>query len=367
LILNNHFERLKIVASGLQKWIQVNREVLSKGSSEASQLLKKVKSQQKKTNRVRTLVKSTLEGALQQMKRELRTDVDHFFDNRSGEIIPNLIQFVKNYNISPEQYRTQLAENGFSDTLYIVFQEFKHSIDTYMAENINPQIFNHVKIEEEKIKDFFESVLGPYEIMVNDALLDYNSAMEKLGLGVASEIQKPESKIDIVTIKNFISLELPPAAATMNYSTAIKTEAIVRLGVYNFFKGLKKVFRRPIHNETENAVSALKDSIKRMKKETDASLVFHFKNYKENLKFQYFFKLLEAVSGHIYDVMMDRFYDYTSDLSQLTNATAKKQINKEQLSKNLAELEVKTEKVFVLINQFRIKLEEHPQCGIGKV
>ena len=33
------------------------------------------------------MVKSTLEGAVQQIKRELKNDVDRFFDNKSGDVL----------------------------------------------------------------------------------------------------------------------------------------------------------------------------------------------------------------------------------------------------------------------------------------
>jgi hypothetical protein len=137
------------------------------------------------------------------------------------------------------------------------------------------------------------------------------------------------------TIRALKNLELPPASTTMNYSAAIKTEAIVRLGVYNFLKHVRRIFRKPVKDETENAVSALKDAIRRMKKETEEGLVFHFKNYKENLKFQYIFKLVDAVSETIYDAMMERFHDYTQDLSQLTGSMVSNQVDKDHLSASL--------------------------------
>ncbi|MCD6585978.1 MAG: hypothetical protein J7K96_09490, partial [Desulfobacteraceae bacterium] len=352
LLFNNHFERLKMIVSGLNHWIRVNQDVLSKGADEVSRLLKKIKSQQKKTNRVKSMVKSTLEGAVQQIKREIRTDVDRFFDNRSGEVVPALIEFVKSYNIPLSQYQDKVATDGFSNTLYLVFQEFKHGIDTYMAENINPQIFNFVKNEELKIKEYFETITGPYEVMVNDALAEYNTAMERLGLGVASDYRKPAADVDLKTLKQVNTLAFPPAAATMNYSTAIKTEAIMRLGVYNFIKQIKRLIRQPVKDETANALSALKDAIKRMKKETEEGLAFHFKNYRENLKFQYIFQLVDAVSDNIYDLMIERFHDYTQDLSRLTGSMVKNQVDKDQLTFSLQASASTVDEISGRINRF---------------
>jgi hypothetical protein len=221
-----------------------------------------------------------------------------------------------------------------------------------MTENINPQIFNFVKNEEDKIKEYFETITGPYEVMVNDALSDYNAAMERLGLGVASDYRNPAAGIDLKTLKQIKKLAFPPAAATMNYSTAIKTEAIMRLGVYNFIKQIKRLIRQPAKDETENSVFALKDAIKRMKKETEGGLAFHFKDYKENLKFQYIFRLVDVVSDNIYDVMMERFHDYTQDLSQLTGLMVKNQVDKDQLSLSLQASASTADEISSKIKQF---------------
>lgn len=359
LLFQNHFERLKMIVSGLDHWVCVNKDVLSKGVDEASRLLKKIKSQQKKTNRVKSMIKSTLEGALQQIKREIRADADHFFDNRSGEVLPGLIEFVKNHNLELSQYQDRVAAEGFSSTLYLVFQDFKHAIDTYMAENVNPRIFNFVKNEEAKIKDYFETVTGPYEVMVNDALSEYNAAMERLGFGMASDgYRKSVVSLDMKTIKRDKKLGFPPAAATMNYSTAIKTEAIMRFGVYNFIKQIKRLIRRPVRDEAANAVSALNDAVRRMKKETLESLVFHFKNYRENLKFQYIFLLVDAVSENIHNTMVERFHDYTQDLSELTGSMVKNQIDKDRLSSSLEGAAASAGKISEMIGRFGERLQQ---------
>ncbi|MDA8403657.1 MAG: dynamin family protein [Desulfobacteraceae bacterium] len=331
LLLSNHSERLKMIILGLSHWLRVNQEVLTRDADGAARLVKKIKSQQKKIDRVKSMVKSTLDGAVQQIKRELRADVDHFFDSRYGEVVPGLIDFVKSDTIVISQYQDRLPEEGFSSTLYLVFQEFRHHIDTFMAENVNPRIFHFVRDEEEKIKEYFDSITGPYAGMVSDALAHYNTILEQSGACDPSASQKPLVQPDITILKRENKIDLPPAAATMNYSTAIKTEAVMRLGYYNFIKAVKRLFRQPVGGQTENAVSALRDSVARMKKETVESLLFHFKNYRENIKFQYVFRLVDIMSDHIFDLLMERFHDYSEDLSQLTAAASGKQVDKEQL------------------------------------
>jgi GTPase SAR1 family protein len=332
VLLSNHFERLKMIFSGLSQWIRMNQEVLNRGADEMAGLMKKIKSQQKKTDRVKAMAASTLDGAGQQVRKELKTDVDSFFDPRSGDIVPALIAFVDNYEVLFQEYADHLTASGFSDALYLVFQRFKRDIDTYMAGQVNPGIFNFVKTCEEKIKSAFDAVIGPYEAMIHDALTEYNEVMAGLGMGAMGNERVPAPSIDISVLKRAIGMELPPASATMNYSTAIRTEAVMRMGAHHFWQRFKRLLRRPAQNDTASAISALKIAVRRMKSETRESILFHFKNYRENLKFQYIFKLVDGVSQHIHDSMMERFHDYADDLAQMTVMTTARQEDRTRLA-----------------------------------
>ncbi|MCU0600250.1 MAG: dynamin family protein, partial [Desulfobacterales bacterium] len=251
LLLMNHLNRLKVIEAGLRQWILVKLEVLCKGVDEVSLLHKKIKAQQKKVDRLKSLVKSTLDGAIGEIKRIVRVDVDRFFDRRSGDVVPGLIEFVNNYSVSFHKYEEKLSASGFTDTLYLVFQEFTNAINTFMAEDVNPRIFKFIKAQEEKIKDYFDSVAGPYEAMAKDALSQYNTVMAELGIGPPITCHPQAIQMDFNVLKREKGLELPSASAIMNYSVAIKTEAMLRLGMYNIVRKIKQLIRKPAEKEMD--------------------------------------------------------------------------------------------------------------------
>jgi hypothetical protein len=352
LLLNNHLDRLKMIESGLRQWVAMKLEVLVRGVDEVSLLLNKVKAQQKKVDRLKSLVKSTLDGALVEIKRNARGDVDRFFDRRSGEVVPQLIEFVNNYGISFHKYQDNLSSSGFADTLYLVFQEFTHAINSFIAENVNPRIFKFIKDQEEKIKEYFDSISGPYESMARDVLAEYHTVMTDLGIGLPMTFHNRAIQIDFNILKKEKGLKLPPAAVMMNYSAAIKTEAMVRLGVYSFLTKIRQWIKKPAADRVGNSLAALKDAVSRMKKETVSSLIFHFKNYNENIKFQYIFKFIDLVSDQIFALMMERFHDYSQDLKGVTNATATQQVDREQLAASLREVQSELNAVTERIRKF---------------
>ena len=135
------------------------------------------------------------------------------------------------------------------------------------------------------------------------------------------------------------SINPPPLVATMNYSTKIKTEAIMRLGFYRAMRNVSKLFRKSANCEGEEALRALKDATRRMKRETGKSVAFHLKDYRENLKFTYLFKLAEASSDGFAQTVLDRFQAYFSDLSATIERIGTSQKDKSRAEKILSEMD----------------------------
>ena len=338
LLFKAPLDRLTMIAVGILKWCRMNRDLLGKGSDESAELIKKIKGEQKRINRVQSMIKSTVEGTIQQVKRDIKKDVDDYLDPRYGQAVAPVIEFVRNYSISTDKYSEYLAAGRFSDALYMVFQEFTHELDAFMAETVNPKIFNFIKTEEDRIKEYFSSIAGPYEAMVVDALSQYNQVLENLGLETISEGYVEIPLPDFQALKREQGLELPPADTTMNYSRAIKTEAIMRFGMQNLASRIKRLFRRSAGQSAAEGQAALKTAAKRMKRETEGGISFQFKNYKENIKFQYLFHLVDAVADHLYAEIMDRFHDFTNDLVQLGGYAGKHQDEGARLVDQLNEM-----------------------------
>lgn len=322
LLIRNQLQRMKILTSDFRRWIELNREILTADAGGADNLMKKIRQQQKKTERIKAMAKSTLDGAVEQIRKEIRSDVDRFFDIRYGAIGPGILDFIQNYAVSFEIYRKQLAEIGFSDTLSAVFHTFKEDLDRYVAEQVNPVLFQFIREKEIAIVDHFESIAGPYDAMISETLAEYRITGKNGDNGTPG--YGDTGHIELDSLKKSRGLAVPPASATLAYSTALKTEAFMRLGFYRFVNTVRKAFKRGENRETVD-MPALKSGVARMKKETEASLNFHFKNFKENIKFQYLFKLIESMSDEMYNLLVSRFNSYQSDLSSIRAITGQDQ------------------------------------------
>ncbi len=366
LLLKNHLERLKIIALGLSDWIRISRDILEGDSENAKHLLKNIRKHQKKMNKIKAMIKNTLDGGIQKVRLEIRKDVDKVFDRRNGEVVTDTLEFIKAYSVSYDMYEDSLESSGFTETLFIVFQEFKQALDTFMAETINPKIIGFLKKEEMKILASFQSIADPFSGMVEDAISEYRTAIGSMDALIQCEQEEGLNMLDMTSIKGQRGLHIPPVVAIMRYSARIKTEAIMHLGFYSILTLYRRIFKKSVKNKKEESVLALKQGVKRMKHETEQSILFHMKNYQENIKFQYLFKLTEAVADNYYEVLLDRFQAYITDLSQVTTLIGEKRIDKEQVYKILHEMELDLQNLSLSINGFSDELYETGQnscCG----
>ena len=357
LLLKNHLERLSVILSGMSHWILVNQNILIGDADSANEVIEKIKHHQKGMNQIKSMIKNTLDGSIHKIKNELKLDIDRYFDVRSGDLLNDIVEFVRSYKVPYQKYEENLKATGFSNTLYLIFQEFRQALDTYMAETINPEVIRFVREKENRIKEYLNSITDPFDVMVQDAIVEYNSMMGNLAINSSPKSLKGIALPDFDSIKDMTGLAFPPAVASMRYTAKIKTEAVMRLGFYTVVKFLKKLLKKPIQSKNEQEVLALKDGVLRMKRETEKSVVYHFKDYQENIKFQYIYKLIEAASNSLYEVLTDRFRAYVADLSNILELINNKLIDKQQASEILKEMEQTSIEIDGRINVIREKIE----------
>jgi hypothetical protein len=125
----------------------------------------------------------------------------------------------------------------------------------------------------------------------------------------------------------------------MQYSARIKTEAILRLGFYSTLKTVKKWLKKPISEKPDSAIRSLENSVRRMKEQMRESITAHFTDYKENLKYQYFFKLVEAMSGRLYEALIDRTRAFTGSLLDMKGLMENERVAKDQLVEQFASMQ----------------------------
>jgi GTPase SAR1 family protein len=358
VLLRNHLERLSVILSGMDNWIGINRDILARDSQSAQELMHKLKDQQQRIDQMKTVLKTTISGAVAKIKKRINVDVNRFFDIHSGEIIKRIFTFIKDYKglTKPVKGKADLA--GVSKTMYLGYQDFKQSLDKFITEDINPEVIRFVKLQEKETGTYFETITRPYNAMLSDAYDQYIRMMKKLGVSLNIEGNPKIELPDMIAHIQQTGLNPPKLVTTMRYSAKIKTAAILRLGVYSLRRNLKKLLKKPARQQAEVVRQALKGGTQQMKRETLKSVVEQLKDYRENLKFAFLLKLVESSAENLKDLMLDRFQLFFTDLAAVADRLDSTKSDKQRTLEILKEMDQSTAEVKGSIGHLRKRIEQ---------
>ena len=314
LLLQNQLSHMNLTANGLNQWVKLHRDLFRRDAGEARAMVEKLQMHQLHMLQVQSLIKTTLNGAARKLSQDLKKEVDRFLDPSSGPIVKKVGAFVREYQIDLSHYQEQLANSGFTHTLYLVFQDLKQAVDGFMAEKVNPDIMGEIQQVEKRLQEELHMIGEPYEAMVVDALERFDEVLRQMGIPGSSVKGALRPFDELENVKQMNGITLPPAAATMRYGAYIKTEAVMRLGFYSLARLIRKLLRQSIDSKRVEELKALKDGIRRMKSETERSIEAHFRDYKENIKFQYVQRLTEMAGNRLHETLTEQFGAYLGDL-----------------------------------------------------
>ncbi len=348
LLLRNHVERLLVMGADMRSLLKMKQELLKADEDRAAEIVKRIGANRQRMAQIRSVIKNTLDGGIHKLRKEMRMDVDRFFDPQSTDIMRRMTDFIRTYSVpSWQEHLENLATSGFANTLYHVYQEFKQALDGFIAESINPEIFRFIRDRERRLVEYLHTVAEPYSVMVEEAVAEFQNTAEDLDIDSMPATNTRLSFLPgLELIRKTSRLQLPPANAAMRYSAKVKTEAIMRLGAYKFLRGLRKLLRKPVTTDQREEIRALENGVERMKKETERSLLFHFKDYRENIKFGYIFKMVESASVQITDGLLARFEVYESDLAQMVALIDESQSVKTAQEASLREIAASADQLY---------------------
>jgi hypothetical protein len=358
ILLKNHLERLNVILSGIENWIGINQDILARDSQSAQELLHKLNNHQERVDQMKTVLKTTITGAVTKIKKKLSADVNRFFDVHSGDIIQNIFEFIKNYKGLTKSVKGKADLTGVSRTMYLGYQDFKQSLDKFITEDINPEVIRFVKLQEKEIGKYFGMIIKPYSAMLIDTYDEYIRLMKKLGVSLNTEGQPAIGLPDMETQMQQTGLNPPKLVTTMHYSAKIKTAAILRLGVYSLQRNLKKLLKKPASKRAEVVRQALSGGIQQMKRETLKSVVEQLKDYRENLKFAFLLKLVENSAENLSDLMLDRFQLFFTDLAAVADRLDSTKADKQRTSQILKEMDHRTAEVKGSIGHLRRRIAQ---------
>ncbi|MBF0225961.1 MAG: dynamin family protein [Desulfobacterales bacterium] len=328
ILYKNHIERLNIVISSILQWIHITKSIIKKDAHSANRAIEDVHGHQAKINKIKLIIKNSLDGAAKKIKSNMKSDIDNFFVNKSKSLMDEIVKFIKNYESPYDKLNN--SKDNFVQSIYIIFQQFKRALDFFITETITPKVITFLKENEQHVVDELYEITKTFDSMINDAVYEYSKEIGGIGNLINKtnyQLQSPSISI----IKEQYGLKIPHASMMINYNTKMKAEAIMQFSFYSITKFLKKMFKKQETDDQTNKTNALDASIVKIKKETINSIKFFITDYKENVKFQYALKFVDSVSDYLYEGLTSHFSAYTADLDKLSYIMNKTEFSKKEI------------------------------------
>ena len=269
------------------------------------------------------------------IKQDVSGDVNRHLAPASGVIMASINDFIAGYRLGPDSYADRLRQSGFFQTLYQVFQVFKQALDSFIAEHINPEIIRFIAAQEARICERLDSIAAPYKSLIEDAYSEFCSLMERFGIRIDGRGSEAVAIPDAARLLRTTGVSHAPLASSINYTARLRTEAVLRRGFYRVVGGVKKALKKPVQAGEED-VRALREGLVRIRRETVQSLGLELKDYRENLKFKYFFVQIELAAHRLAEAVGEQLQAYAADFGALAQGVNARQEDKTRAAAVLA-------------------------------
>jgi hypothetical protein len=283
--------QVQMVARGLKEQLELAQDLLTRGVDAIKELETRLEARRQPLRATMGTLSQTMAGAADRLKKALRTRVDHLLDVQSGQVGKDLDEFVRNFRPDWDQLATPSKASAFRAALYQLFQEFTKALAHRITGEINIAMVEFIQEQEEWLRQELAHLWQPLFITLQESLTLYYREIAELGLAA-----EPPT-LEAVAIPRPQGLEVPLLDLEVAPDWRFSREVWVRSGMGALGRAWDAIKRRlnlagetdphkQLLRELERALAMLKEWLH---EEVRVQLV----NYREGLKFKYFFPLVD--------------------------------------------------------------------------
>jgi hypothetical protein len=283
--------QVRIVARGLREQLELTGDLLTRGMDAIKELETRLTARRQPLQATMATVSQTLEGAGHRLKKTLRSRVDGLLDRHSGQMGKDLSQFIQNFTPDWDQLAPPAVTPAFRPVLYQLFQEFAKAVAHHVTNEVNLVLVEFIRAQEERLRQELDRLWQPLFLTLQEALALYYREIADLGLAAAAPT------LETATAVRPQGLEVPLLNLEMVPDWRFAREVWVASGLgvlgraWDAVKRRLKLAgekdpRRQLLRDLERALAALKVWL-------GSELEGQLLNYREGLKFQYFFPLVD--------------------------------------------------------------------------
>jgi hypothetical protein len=271
--------------------LQLSRDLWQKGLGAVQEIEARLEARRQPLQATMASLSQTLEGAGNRLKKELRRRVDHLLDWHAGLVAVALQEFIGKFQPQWEELTASGTPASFRPALYRMFQEFARGLAQFLTSEVNIILVEFIRAQEEWLRQELSHLWTPLFLALQEALTLYYREIAELGLSAAAPT------LEVAAIPRLQGLEMPLLVLEPTPGWRFAREVWLRSGLgflgrtrealkQRLGLGGEKEPRRQLRRDLERALTSLK---KWLREEVQVGLL----DYRERLKFQYFFPLVD--------------------------------------------------------------------------
>jgi Dynamin family len=283
--------QVKMVARGVRQQLELTQDLMQKGLGAIKDMEARLEARRQPLKGTMASLSQTLEGAGNRLKKELRRRVDHQLDWHGGPVGAALKDFIQKFEPNWEALTAAGTPAAFRPALYQMFQEFAKALAQFLASEVNITLVEFIRSQEEWLRQELSHLWTPLFLALQEALTLYYRESADLGLPAAPPT------LEVAAIGRPQGLEMPLLGLEPVPGWHFARQVWLRSGLGflgRTWDALKRRLglsgetepRRQLRRDLERALTSLQEWLT---EEVRVQVL----NYREGLKFQYFFPLVD--------------------------------------------------------------------------
>jgi len=283
--------QVRMVARGMREQLQLSRDLWQKGLGAVQEIEARLEARRQPLQAAMASLSQTLEGAGNRLKKELRRRVDHLLDWHAGPVAVALQEFIGKFQPQWEELTASGTPASFRPALYRMFREFAKGLAQLLTSEVNIILVEFIRAQEEWLLQELSHLWTPLFLALQEPLTLYYREIAELGLSAAAPT------LEVAAIPRPQGLEMPLLVLEPTPGWRFAREVWLRSGLGSLgrtWEALKQRLglggeqepRRQLRRDLERALTSLKEWLR---EEVQVGLL----DYRERLKFQYFFPLVD--------------------------------------------------------------------------
>jgi len=335
LLISNHLKRIDLIMGQLDQRADIFLDLLSSDKLKEETARQTLNNLHRNASRLEAIVENSLEGSVRSLKEEIKSNLKTVFFHDDKAILKKALDYIGAIHLDVEQYKSVTNESGFKQILYLMFQDFKRSLDLYVIKEVKPELKKFVQTQEAKITSYFQSLFDSYQIdlLKADQYLQFETEPK-----LAHQQNDFIYSVDIDKIKKILGLQWPVRIFEAKYTTRIKTNVFTDFSLHTMSRLLSSLFNR----KSDFSFSpGLKTAAVKIKRENQKIIKSQFEQFHMNLRANYFLPLIEAATRDFKEKINERFNQYQSFKEKMEHLFSLKHTEKKEQKKKVQEIKLK--------------------------